>query len=50
MVENTQALDEVIAVCYGTQRKATLTGLVSAVGKGEIVITKNENVGEYAYL
>jgi TonB-linked SusC/RagA family outer membrane protein len=42
--ENTQALEEVVVVGYGTQRKATLTGAVSAVRSDEIIKTKNENV------
>ncbi len=37
-------LEEVVVVGYGTQRKATLTGAVSAVGNREITVTKNENV------
>ncbi len=37
-------LEEVVVVGYGTQRKATLTGAVSAVSNREIVVTKNENV------
>ena len=40
----TQNLDEVIVVGYGTQRKATLTGAVSQVSSKEISVTKNENV------
>jgi len=37
-------LDEIVAVGYGTQKKATLTGAVSAVKSEELVATKNENV------
>lgn len=37
-------LDEVVVVGYGTQKKATLTGAVSAIKSDELVITKNENV------
>jgi len=44
MDEDVQGLDEVIVVGYGTQKKATLTGAVSAVSNKEIAITKNENV------
>lgn len=45
VLENdTQNLDEVIVVGYGTQRKATLTGAVSQVSNKEISVTKNENV------
>ena len=42
--EDVQGLDEVVVVGYGTQKKATLTGSVSAVTNKEITITKNENV------
>ncbi|MDR1116192.1 MAG: TonB-dependent receptor [Tannerella sp.] len=37
-------LEEVVVVGYGTQRKATLTGAISAIKSDELVITKNENV------
>jgi TonB-linked SusC/RagA family outer membrane protein len=37
-------LEEVVVVGYGAQRKATLTGAVSAVNNKEITVTKNENV------
>ena len=37
-------LDEVVVVGYGTQKKETLTGAVSAVTHDEIVTTRNENV------
>ena len=39
-----QNLDEIVVVGYGTQRKVTLTGAVSAITNEEIVATKNENV------
>ena len=42
--EDTKTLDEVVVVGYGTQKKATLTGAVSAVTNKEMVVTKNENV------
>lgn len=42
--ESTEALDEVVVVGYGTQRKATLTGAVSSVKNEDIMRTKNENV------
>lgn len=41
---NTQNLSEVVVVGYGTQKKVTLTGAVSAINSSEIVTTKNENV------
>ncbi|SEF41562.1 TonB-linked outer membrane protein, SusC/RagA family [Parabacteroides chinchillae] len=41
--EDTQKLDEVVVVGYGTQKKVTLTGAVSAIKSDDIVTTKNEN-------
>jgi len=38
------AIDEVVVVGYGSQRRATLTGSVSSVSNKEIAVTKNENV------
>lgn len=43
MQEETIGIEEVVAVGYGTQRKATLTGAVSAIKGADIVTTKNEN-------
>lgn len=37
-------LEEVVAVGYSTQKKATLTGSVSTIKSDNLVITKNENV------
>ena len=42
--EDSKVLDEVVVVGYGTQKKATLTGAVSAINNKEMVVTKNENV------
>ncbi len=42
--ENTQSLSEVVVVGYGTQKKVTLTGAVSAINAGDIVTTKTENI------
>ena len=42
--EDTQLINEVVVVGYGTQRKATLTGAVSSLKGSEIVVTKNENI------
>lgn len=42
--EDTQNLDEVVVVGYGTQKKVTLTGAVAAISGDEIITTKNENV------
>jgi TonB-linked SusC/RagA family outer membrane protein len=41
--EDSKTMNEVVVVGYGSQKKATLTGAVSAVNSKEIVITKNEN-------
>ena len=43
MQEETIGLEEVVAVGYGTQKKATLTGAISAIKGDDIVTTKNEN-------
>lgn len=42
--EDTQKLEEVVVVGYGTQKKVTLTGAVAAISGDEILTTKNENV------
>ena len=42
--EDAQKLDEVIVVGYGTQKKATITGAVSAVDNKEIIKTKSTNI------
>lgn len=42
--EDSKALEEVVVVGYGTQKKATLTGAVSNIGGEELVKTRNENV------
>jgi len=44
LMEESQALNEVVVVGYGTQKKATVTGSVASVKSEEIVTTKNENV------
>lgn len=41
--EDSELLDEVVVVGYGTQKKVTLTGAVSAVKAEDIIATKNEN-------
>ena len=40
----TIGIEEVIAVGYGTQKKATLTGAIAAIKSKDLVTTKNENV------
>lgn len=42
--EDTQALDEVVVVGYGIQKKVNLTGAVSAIKSEDIITVKNENV------
>lgn len=42
--EASTELDAVVVVGYGTQKKATLTGAVSAVSSKEMTVTKNESV------
>ena len=44
MKEETQLIDEVVVVGYGTQKKATLTGAVSSVGSDELTVTPSSNV------
>ena len=44
MMEDAIGIEEVVAVGYGTQKKATLTGAVSSIKNEELVRTKNENV------
>jgi len=41
--DDSKTMDEVVVVGYGTQKKATLTGSVSAVTGKDITVTKNEN-------
>ncbi|GHT18300.1 SusC/RagA family TonB-linked outer membrane protein [Bacteroidia bacterium] len=42
--EDSKALEEVVVVGYGTQKRATLTGSVVAIGSKELDATKNTNV------
>ncbi|MDR1455570.1 MAG: TonB-dependent receptor [Tannerella sp.] len=44
MKEDLQALDEVVVVGYGTQRKSTLTGSVSAIKAEQITVAPVGNV------
>lgn len=41
--EDATALDEVVVVGYGTQKKATLTGAISSIGNDELIATKSQN-------
>lgn len=44
LVERTDnAMDEVVVVGYGTQKKASLTGAVASISGSDMVTTKNEN-------
>ena len=42
--EDTKTLDEIVVVGYGSQKKATLTGAVSAINNETLITTKNESV------
>lgn len=44
LVEDTQSLDELIVVGYGTQAKRTLTGAISNLNSDDIVTTKSSNL------
>lgn len=42
--EDSETLEEVVVVGYGTQKKVTLTGAISSVKSSDIVASKNENI------
>ncbi|MDR0537906.1 MAG: TonB-dependent receptor [Tannerellaceae bacterium] len=44
LVENENVLSDVVVVGYGTQKKATLTGAVSALTNEELIKTKTGNI------
>ncbi|MDR1456047.1 MAG: SusC/RagA family TonB-linked outer membrane protein, partial [Tannerella sp.] len=44
LAEDTQALDEVVVVGYGTQKKLNLTGAVEAISSKDILTTKTGNI------
>ena len=44
LAEEAIGIEEIVAVGYGVQKKATLSGAISAVKGQDIVTTKNENV------
>lgn len=44
MIEETQVVDEVVVVGYGTQKKVSLTGAISSVKNDEIIATPSVNV------
>lgn len=44
LVEDTQKLEEVVVVGYGTQKKVTITGAVAAIGADEIVQAPVSNI------
>ena len=44
MEEDTQQMEEVVVIGYGTQKKETLTGSVVSIQSSELVVTKNTNV------
>ena len=43
LIEDTQQLEEVVVVGYGTQKKATITGSVVAINNEQLTLTKNNN-------
>lgn len=43
LADNSQQIEEVVVVGYGTQRKATLTGSVSSVGTKELTVSTTAN-------
>lgn len=44
LIEDTQKLDEVVVVGYGTQKKVSLIGSVAAITSEDLVATKNLNI------
>jgi TonB-linked SusC/RagA family outer membrane protein len=46
LIEDTQTLDEIVVVGYGTQRKKDLTGAVSTVGGTEIINRKSTQLSK----
>ena len=44
MNEESQLIDEVVVVGYGTQKKVTLTGAVSSLNSKELLVTPSSNV------
>ncbi|MDR3253339.1 MAG: TonB-dependent receptor [Tannerella sp.] len=45
LVENTQALEEVVVVGYGTQRKVSVTGAVSSINTSEMKVSTSASLG-----
>ena len=44
LTDNESALDEVVVVGYGTQRRETVTGSIASITNEEITTTKNEDL------
>lgn len=44
LAEDQEILSEVVVVGYGVQKKASLTGAITAVTSSDIITTRNENV------
>ena len=44
LLEDTQTLDEVVVVGYGTQKKETLTGAISVLGNKDLIQSPTSNV------
>jgi len=44
LAEDTKIMDEVVVIGYGSQKKATITGAVSAVNNEQLMTTKSANI------
>lgn len=44
ILKENMALEEIVVVGYGTQKKVTLTGAVASIGNAELVATKTQNI------
>ncbi|MFA5416952.1 MAG: TonB-dependent receptor [Bacteroidales bacterium] len=44
LIEDTQNLEEVLVVAYGTQKKATLTGAISSIGTADLLKSPSASV------
>ncbi len=44
--EDTQLMDDVVVVGYGTQKKQTLTGAISTLGGDDVITTKSSSIAQ----
>jgi TonB-linked SusC/RagA family outer membrane protein len=44
LITELKAIDEVVVIGYGTQKKPTLTGAISSINSEEMLVTKSQNV------